>query len=372
MTRCRTHAKKEITIISNSTAQADYLSWDSLGLLTYCLSMPQTWDFYPKQIWKRGRSGRDKIYRMFNELIEHGHCIRIRKPNPKMVHLAGEVEYEIFDDPKDCLIRAIELSETERFIECKEDFKKYLRHPPFQDPEKTDPKNADPEKPEEIKPIKGENPIPEKTTTPTPPEDEGTLVKMVGGISRIDEARRQKRNHEAINQNKDPDRHYPCLDVLDISVSDKIRATKGYPEELVQKVVAHIKRPTFKPTTTLDAALFYFLKNPKHLTPTKEEIEKEKQAQLDAKNERIDKRIRKTEEIVAFLQRYARERGHSMHGTPIAANDRNHVEFRGRTPVKIYYSDAGFKTQIEKELRFYEPLDEENRAKILDYIKEME
>jgi len=144
MTRMRTH-KAAFAHVSNKSAQSDELSWAALGLLTYCLSMPEDWEFHPKTIWKEGKGGRDQIYRLFNELIEAGRCIRIKEENknPSMKHLPGKVFYEIFDDVEDCKSRVIELSKTEKFLEYKEEFKKCLRLPGNWDPNNRDPRNQD-------------------------------------------------------------------------------------------------------------------------------------------------------------------------------------------------------------------------------------
>lgn len=121
--------KSPFCIVSNATAQADYLSWGAIGLLTYCMSMPQDWEFKTKNIWDSMKGGRDQLYRIFQELIDQGHCLRIYQPNPKAPSLKGTARYEIFDSPEDCKNRAIELSEVEKFMDCKEEFKKCFRHP---------------------------------------------------------------------------------------------------------------------------------------------------------------------------------------------------------------------------------------------------
>jgi len=134
----RTVRSSKYFIISNETAQDASLSFEALGLLTYCLSMPEDWEFYPKLIWKQGRTGRDKVYSLFNELIDSYHCIRIRKPNPKAKNLPGEITYEIFDDPEDCKERIQQLLQTEKFVEYADTFKECLRHPAFKNAEETD------------------------------------------------------------------------------------------------------------------------------------------------------------------------------------------------------------------------------------------
>jgi hypothetical protein len=138
MTRMRTYKNKNFLIISNSTAQDATLSFEALGLLTYCLSMPEDWEFHPKKIWKLRECGRDKIYKRFNELIQNYRCIRIKTPNPKYKNLPGAISYEIFDDIDDCKKRIKELENSENYLEHGDNFKKCFLRPEKQDTEDKD------------------------------------------------------------------------------------------------------------------------------------------------------------------------------------------------------------------------------------------
>jgi len=141
MTVCRTHRTNNFFIISNVTAQNPDLSFEALGMLTYCLSMPPNWEFHPKTLWKQRDCGRDKIYKKFNELIKNYHCIRIRLPNPKFPNLPGEIEYEFYDDVNDCKHRIKELEKTKLSFEHGGNLKLSLRNPEKQDPTEKDPVN---------------------------------------------------------------------------------------------------------------------------------------------------------------------------------------------------------------------------------------
>ena len=127
MTRVRTHKQNKYFSVSNLTAQDHSMSFGALGLLTYCLSMPESWEFHPQVIWKQRDSGRKSTYDLFGELIEKYHCIRIRLPNPKAKNLPGEIEYEMFDDPEDCKKRIKELEKEHKFLEHGGNFKKCFR-----------------------------------------------------------------------------------------------------------------------------------------------------------------------------------------------------------------------------------------------------
>lgn len=170
----RTVRSSKYFTISNQTAQDPSLSFEALGLLTYCLSMPENWEFHPKVIWKERNTGRDAVYNAFNELIQSHHCIRVRKPNPKVKNLPGEIEYEIFDEPEDCKKRIQELDQTENFVEHKGNLKKCFRHPAFQDPDLADPENPDllKETPDKRNKEKKETPPP-TSSTQTPPSSAG-------------------------------------------------------------------------------------------------------------------------------------------------------------------------------------------------------
>lgn len=143
MTRIRTHKSSKYFTVSNRTAQDENLSFEALGLLTYCLSMPQDWDFNPKVIWKQRKCGRKFVYDGFDELIATFHCIRISKPNPKAPNLAGEVSYEIFDDVEDCKAAIIELEKTEKFLEHGDNLNKSFRRSKSWDTESRDTESRD-------------------------------------------------------------------------------------------------------------------------------------------------------------------------------------------------------------------------------------
>jgi|GEM_PF-3822176 hypothetical protein len=143
MTRIRTKKTKFYFIVSNATAQDCTLSFEALGLLTYCLSMSEEWEFKPKLIAKSRGCSRDKAYKLFNELIQSFHCIRIKIPNPKAKGLPGEVEYEIFCDVEDCKARIKELETQPVFLEHGDNFKKCFRRPCFPDTDSPDPENTD-------------------------------------------------------------------------------------------------------------------------------------------------------------------------------------------------------------------------------------
>lgn len=239
MSRMRTH-KKQVTIISNDSIQGCKLSLEGIGLLAICLSMPPTWEFSPKQMWKKGYCSRDKLYRVFNELIEAGHCIRIFHPNPKAHNLPGEIEYEIFDDISDCERRCEEIHKmTSLYLQCSMKFKKFYRHPKKQDTKTQAPKTQAIYKETEDKetPYK-ETPPPLAPPKPKPePKKEPLRGKEDGSL-----------------------RSYPILDETTLSPKDKMRLTKEHSKADVERAVKLSKTIPIK--KSLMGLLLDILNNP--------------------------------------------------------------------------------------------------------------
>lgn len=109
--RMRT-VKTHYTTISNETLHSGHLSFEAIGLLVYCLSMPPEWEFHPKQIATKNKCGRDRCYGIFDELMAYDHCIRIPKRNG---NLRQGYEYEIYDDQERCRERKEELKNILRY-----------------------------------------------------------------------------------------------------------------------------------------------------------------------------------------------------------------------------------------------------------------
>ena len=70
VTRKRT---SEFAIIPNEVAEDNNLSFDARGLLCYLLAKPDNWKVQIKNIQTAGKIGRDKSYRLLNELINAGY-----------------------------------------------------------------------------------------------------------------------------------------------------------------------------------------------------------------------------------------------------------------------------------------------------------
>ena len=246
MSRMRTHKTSKYFTISNQTAQDQNLSFASLGLLTYCLSMPENWEFNPKLLWKSRDSSRDKIYKSFDELIKTGHCIRIRKcrTDGKLRNLPVSIEYEIFDDIEDCKERVKELLKTEKYVEHTgnlDKFKKSLRRP-----EGWDTENQDTGIQYIIKETIEESNISTKETLPLSSPSKDEPVQSVPEISLRSEA------EDSLQRE---------LNKTSLSPKEKDRLRKEFEPPEILRAIEISKKQSIK--KTLMALLLTILRNPK-------------------------------------------------------------------------------------------------------------
>lgn len=100
----------EYTIISNGLLQDKELSSRTRGLVCLLLSHPITWEIEVKNLVKEYKEGRDAVYKMINEAIEHGYMGRfVIKDNRG--HIEKHV-YWVSDDP--LFVPEISLEKTEK------------------------------------------------------------------------------------------------------------------------------------------------------------------------------------------------------------------------------------------------------------------
>jgi len=64
------------TPISNALVNDEDLSAETLGVLVYLVTKPANWNVMPSQLAKRFGCGRDRMYRIINELIAAGYVRR--------------------------------------------------------------------------------------------------------------------------------------------------------------------------------------------------------------------------------------------------------------------------------------------------------
>ena len=74
-------------MLARATAQDERLTWEARGLLAYMHSLPRDWRLNPADLIKRGKGGRNRIYRMLSELREAGYILRtdVRDEHGKIV-----------------------------------------------------------------------------------------------------------------------------------------------------------------------------------------------------------------------------------------------------------------------------------------------
>lgn len=305
-TRVRTHRKKGFFFMSNSTAQDNNMSLEALGLLTYCLSMPEDWEFYPKVIWKERKVGRDKIYGLFNELIKNYRCIRVKQPNPYAKHLPGRISYEIFDDPDDCKARIKELEKEDVFVESGDELKKSFRHPAFQEPKNTEPENPYITKEEQAIQTK-------ETTT--------------------------KRNMTAAP----PVVVFSCLEKIDIPQAEKEWLSSKYDEPTVQEAIAFATNPKTEIKTSLIATIKWACQR-KPQAPIDYEQERQDKAEL-ARQEFLDNRALAEHLTKEYFKKY--QDPYVLR--PTADYIEINIDERAQ-PVKIYYHEKNIKEKIMHEL----------------------
>ncbi len=80
---------------SRDTAQDRELTWEARGVVSYLLSKPPDWEVNPKDLQQL--CGRDKVYKILNELIEHSYMLRYMEANKRGQYT--KVVYELHERP---------------------------------------------------------------------------------------------------------------------------------------------------------------------------------------------------------------------------------------------------------------------------------
>lgn len=95
----RTKRKETFTTIQNRIVNDKRLSADALGVLLWCLSKPEDWEYRVSVISERFTIGVEKTTRIMSELRKHGYAslINIRDETGR---IKGR-QYVIFDDPEE-------------------------------------------------------------------------------------------------------------------------------------------------------------------------------------------------------------------------------------------------------------------------------
>lgn len=91
------HVHKPYTLLGNAMLQNRDLSIEARGILASILSRPQNWSFRIKWLRQEHGVGRDKVYRLLNELIGNGYCRRSQGQDENGIW--QPILYEFTDDP---------------------------------------------------------------------------------------------------------------------------------------------------------------------------------------------------------------------------------------------------------------------------------
>lgn len=88
---------EKFTTIPNSVLNDSKLSWKAKGILCKLLSNKSDWAVYKSQLQQFSSDGRDSTTAGFNELVERGYIVAIRRHNDKG-QFAG-YDYVVYDEP---------------------------------------------------------------------------------------------------------------------------------------------------------------------------------------------------------------------------------------------------------------------------------
>jgi hypothetical protein len=141
MTTIRTKHNKEnkYTIINNRSLWDSTLSFGAVGLWARLLSRPDDWEISVVELQRSSKTGRDKIYRLLNELIEKGYVIRQQtRSTGKHAQQFGKFEYLIFESSADReeyqkSLTLTENPEAETFVDLSQTKCPHIESGPFPD-----------------------------------------------------------------------------------------------------------------------------------------------------------------------------------------------------------------------------------------------
>jgi len=88
---------EKFTTIPNSVLNDPKLSWKAKGILCKLLSNRSDWAVYKSQLQQFSSDGRDSTTAGFNELIDRGYIVAIRRHNDKGQFMGWD--YVVYDEP---------------------------------------------------------------------------------------------------------------------------------------------------------------------------------------------------------------------------------------------------------------------------------
>lgn len=102
--------RSNFLIIDKSILEIETLSWEAKGLWAYLMSKPKSWEVSVAHLSQNFTAGRDKIYRLLNELMRHGICEREQPfiENSDGKKFKGKMETTIYECPQSHLLEKIQ------------------------------------------------------------------------------------------------------------------------------------------------------------------------------------------------------------------------------------------------------------------------
>lgn len=95
--RAKKDADNPYRAVRRATFEDERLSWEARGLLAYLLVKPDDWRINVANLVNQAPGGRDRVYRIINELIEFGYICRDEiRTNGK---IAG-YDYTVYEEPR--------------------------------------------------------------------------------------------------------------------------------------------------------------------------------------------------------------------------------------------------------------------------------
>ena len=110
--------KDNYSIVPNNLINDEGIDADCLAVLLYLLSKPTNWMVKPSNIQNRFKYGKDKTYRVINELIKRSY---IKREEQREVGQYASFTYYVYDSPFPCL------SDTAKSDTANKDTTKYLK-----------------------------------------------------------------------------------------------------------------------------------------------------------------------------------------------------------------------------------------------------
>lgn len=308
MSIVRIKKERNFVQINKEMLEEQQLSLKAKGLISFCLTKPDDWQFHIEQLASVLKEGERSIRSALNEAITAGYAFRFqtRKENGDF----GPWEI-IVTDSKETLRKHKEAILSTGKIEI------VFTERRFALAQVADPQNSRLLILEDTKNDCTNKPIPVPK-----PEDPKPDKKGEGGFPLKEE--------------------WQFLKDIDIQDRDKQRLISRYSPSLVKQVIDYVTSPDFVLDKTLEAAIFYYVKNPDHLR----ENNKEKEIMDDSDQVLLN---RNEAEKFACEVRKCPDFPVVFHG----GHEGGYVEFRHLNGFKIYFNDKKFDEKFKNAIKSY-------------------